>query len=250
MTTSISQHNAIISANNQGISLLKQSRYTDAIAIFRRELKAIHRTASHHWSNLQGEGDPLTNAPYSRACGHFMIEDDIRVVLSVPVLQEVDREGDEDIFLAFNRALTISIEMVFFIETEDLKHLTSAILLYNIGLSLQLKARHRGASQVYEQAIKFYEMSYECLRQQELFDQPHFSTLAVMAILNNIGNIHAYFCRFYETNMFRQHLLSFLIVEQKCANQLCASLVDDESEFFTGNCLSFPSWQQLAASAA
>jgi len=180
-----------------------------------------------------------------------MLEHGIRLVFSVAVLQEEAGDGDKDTFLAFHRALTIPTEMVFFLDAEDLKYLTSAILFYNIGLSLHLKGRHTGASQVLKQAIQFYEMSYQLLREHELIDQPHFSALAVMAILNNIGNIHAYFCRFYETGIFREHLSSFLIVEQQCVDELCcAALVKEECEMFTRNCFSFPGWQHLAASAA
>jgi len=246
MTSSISHYSASLNANDQGIALLKQSRYTDAISIFRTGLHAIH-TASHHDKvNHQGKGTRIMNAPYSRAYA----QDKKRIVLSQPVLQEA-RDGDEDTFLAFNRALTIPHEMVFFLKAEDLKYLTSAILFYNIGLSLHLEARRMGDSQLLKQAVHFYERSYQLLRAQALIGQPHFSMLAAMAILNNIGSIHAYFCRFYETSIFRHHLSSLLTVEQrKCANELCASLVDEESEIFIQNCVLFSDWQLLVASAA
>jgi len=278
-------YEAFFEANSQGIIFMKHRRYSDAISRFKKGLMQIqfdslqnaactlrhnggqpnelqrtshfqindggyHNQASVHSPN-EAQRYHISRSSDVPFLMHCAVGEDIEVVLSVSILDGVGVSEEEELFLPFNRALTMPINIAWLLAaSESLRFLSSAILLYNIGLSLYLNGRQRGASHLIGQAIQFYHASYHILRDHNLINQPNLSALPVMALLNNIGHIHAYFYRFLETSICRQDLSLHLSTKLSSVSQIGSQLTEEESEIFVKNCVSYPAWQHLAAPSA
>jgi len=173
-------------------------------------------------------------------------EQHLRAIHSAAVLNQHTITGDDSSFLLFDRALMIPAEVVSLVEqSAPLQNLAAAILMYNMGLSYHLEGLRMGMSWRLLQANRFYSMSYCLLSDEDLISQPELSALVMMALVNNTGHIHSYFCNFYEASICSQDLLTYYH-DQSYENLLS----EEESTIFIQNCTCFLHWQSLAAPAA
>jgi hypothetical protein len=106
-----------------------------------------------------------------------------------------------DFFSIYNRALHFSTghnndNITESGVTRSFCHHMSGIFLYNIGLAHHLEALQRGNSQLLAKALDFYSMAHLAIRADQttpLEIQAQLLNLGELAIVNNIGHIHAYF---------------------------------------------------------
>ena len=148
-----------------------------------------------------------------------------RSVHSEPLSSEIASQGAHSMY---NRAYILS-------EHQDscslqVKHQqsTCGILLYNIALMNHNIGIHWGVSAALSQALRLYQASLESLDDQRWRESIDIQKVK-LAILNNMGNIHAHLFQFEKT--------------QKCLNKLRMALtsmvemLDEDITFFFLNLL-------------
>jgi len=249
---------AVLHANISGITHMKHQNYSRSIAMFRRGLKAIQgatrqaMTSATEMKNDKSDSSLDDSVDVLEASLGF--QDDkfgasqhyVRPIQSTSILDENTTSEYDSSFLLFDRALIISAEFVNLIEHSAIvQDLASAVLVYNMGLAYHLEGLRTGMSLKLLQANRFYKISY-CLLYEE-YDS--IAALAKMALVNNTGHIHAYFCGYYEASVCSQDLLAYY---HDPNNDSCLHtfLSDEESAIFSKNCTCFLDWQNVAAPAA
>jgi len=244
----------VLDANVQGIALMRQHSYKEAIPFFKKGLKELWsaiNTSMPRSERLKNIADPSPSIFLSaRVDGCDRSNLGQRIVESTPIVDASIMSAQHDVFYLFDRALAITPNIDHLLEdSEPLQFLTLAVLLYNTGLSLHLEGLRKGHSYMLQQAGQFYDMSYSLLCEGSLSNEPLLSALPMMAVLNNIGHIHAHFGCFNVTKTCKQNLL-FHINELNTPAVSGQSLSDEENTFFIENCICFPQWEHMAAPAA
>jgi len=256
----VPEFEAVLNANVQGIALMRQHKYEDAIPFFQKGLKDLRSAISN--AMPRNDGPKHTGGPETSIFNLFDIflsirvdecdrtDCDQRIIQSTPIVDGSLTSVEYDAFLLFDRALTITPKIDHLLkDSEPLQYLTLVVLLYNTGLCLHLEGLRKGHSHMLRQAQQFYDMSYSILCEGSLSNEPLLSALPRMALLNNIGHIHAQFGSFNHACMCKDSLLLY-IHEQNKAATFGLSLSANESSFFVENCILFPQWQDMAAPAA
>jgi len=251
----------VLKANIQGIALMKQHKYKDAIPFFQKGLINLWSAISIAMS--RNDGPNRVAGPATSIFDLFQIflsvrvdecdqtDCDQRIVQSTPIVDTSIMSAEYDVFLLFGRALTITPQLDHLLEdSEPLQYLTLTVLLYNTGLSLHLESLRNGQSQMLRQAHQFYDMSYSLLCEGSLSHEPLLSALPRMALLNNIGHIHAQFGCFDQACTCKKSLLLYIDEQTKSVSFFGLSLSAYESSFFIENCILFPQWEHMVAPAA
>jgi len=248
---------AVLSANLSGITHMKQRNYSRSISMFRKGLIAIQNaTRQAITSTTEIKNDTRDSVDDSTKslqvslgfqvdeCAAF--QHYARPIQSTAIVDESTITGFDSPFLLFDRALIVSAEFLNLMEQSALvQNLASAVLLYNMGLAYHLEGLRTGMSQKLLQAIRFYNISYSLLCEED----DNIAALARMSLVNNTGHIHAYFCSYYETSICSQDLLTYYH-DPNLENCLLTSVSDEESAIFIQNCTCFLDWQNVAAPAA
>ncbi len=251
---------AVLNANFQGIALMRQHQYKDAIPFFQKGLKdlwsAINIAMSRNGEPKRIGGPATDTFNLSHIFLSVRVDEcdqrdcDQRIVQSTSIVDESLTSAEYDVFLLFDRALTITPKIDHVLEdSEPLQYLTLAVLLYNTGLCLHLESLRKGHSHMLRQAHQCYEMSYGILCDGSLTNEQLLSALPRMALLNNIGHIHAQFGSFNHACICKNSLLLYIHEQNKSAT-FGLSLSDNESSFFIENCIVFPQWEHMSAPAA
>jgi hypothetical protein len=131
-------------------------------------------------------------------------------------------------FSMYNRALVLSDDQDDYSLMGTCQHRTSAIILYNLALVHHNIGIHFGVSAALPHALRLYEMSLETIDQgANLVDVQRL----LLAILNNMVNIHAHLFNFENTQKWLNKLRVVL------AASSYAMAMDEDYVFFFLNAL-------------
>jgi tetratricopeptide (TPR) repeat protein len=169
LRTSITMHEASLNRSlfvtmiNQGVSMIKEGRYDDAIDCFITAVQHINQVLD----TTRGIPEQLS----SMVC---LIQDHHQV-LSVPI------SSDEKMFV-FRNPLLVSEKRT---DSFQVSAKTSLVALYNLAIGYHLSGLQNQCAKRLKQALSYYELSYKML-----LDEQHVVVSQAMIILNNIGQIH------------------------------------------------------------
>jgi tetratricopeptide (TPR) repeat protein len=152
-----------VTMNNQGVSMIQERRYEDAIDCF--------ISAVQHINQVLETTRGLPERPSSMVC---LLQDNHQV-LSVPV------SSDEKMFV-FRNPLLVSEKRT---GSFQVSAKTSLVALYNLAMAYHLSGLQNQCAKRLKQALSYYELSYKML-----LDEQHVVVSQAMIILNNIGQIH------------------------------------------------------------
>jgi tetratricopeptide (TPR) repeat protein len=152
-----------VAMNNQGVYMIEEGRYDDAIDCF--------ITAVQHTNQVLGTPRGFSEQPSSMVC---LIQDHHQV-LSVPI------SSDENMFV-FRNPLLVSEKRT---DSFQVSAKTSLVSLYNLAMGYHLSGLQRQCAKRLKQALSYYELSYKML-----LDEHNVVVSRAMIILNNIGQIH------------------------------------------------------------
>lgn len=128
----------------------------------------------------------------------------------------------------YNRALVLSEDQDDCALLVTYQHRTSAIILYNLALVHHNIGVHLGVSAALPHALKLYEMAMETVDRGASFVDVQ---KLLLALLNNMGNIHTHLFHFEHT----ERCLNSLRVVLAASAQ--TSTMDDDYVFFFLNAL-------------
>ena len=225
-TTCSFRYDQIIETNVQGISLMQQSKYDEAIVRLKEGLMALlpqlneaiaNETMVAFETSVKGTRDSPQKSslyPELRIDGSIRSTINNRSLFSVEVLpKDKVSTNDEDVFVLFNRALHLSREIKDIHENAAFYgQLLSGIIIYNLGLSHHLQGLKTGDSRMQSRALELYLLAYQDLMDQCSSRGEKMPTvnMALVSIVNNMGHIYAHFRRYEETSMCRDELSSRL----------------------------------------
>lgn len=192
---------------------IQERQNEKALYCFHRALKAIQAdldsgaadARNHHRGGAQDQRDYPGTIFSVAASSFFQVE--------LPS----ETSDSDDTFVIFDRPLAIP-ERSAWVERgmdELYMHLVTPVILFNIALAYHLQGLHIGNSSLLTRALGMYVMGYNALRaggrhdllRKECSKRSH---LAHMAFLNNIGHIHAHFCRMNDATACCKELSRFL----------------------------------------
>lgn len=205
---------SIVDMNTTAVALMQQNNQAGAIASFQQALTCLRQlvqtaddsnfhhppcTAKNHGSRAPSMD--TTNAMQSDPS-------DNKVVCSVSidhVLHSTNTNllsiSPANLFEFYNQAFVFSCN-----ETGELpvvsKSIVTAVLLFNMAVTLHGKAVRSGASGVLRRSLKLYKMSLAVLQQDPALHVLH------LALLNNMGYIYSHFYEWEEMKQCRETFTS------------------------------------------
>jgi hypothetical protein len=224
--------------NSKGIHVLKQRQNADAIQFFFEGLR-IGRSLFNPQLLIP------TFIPGAKSCGrspptfHESFAEQQsprnRIMFSVALPEQDQLVADHnDFFSIHNRALHFSTGHNYKNIPESgvprsfCLHM-SGIFLYNIGLAHHLEGLQRGNSQLLAKALDFYSMAHLTFIPLEV--QAQLLNLGELAIVNNIGHIHACFRNIEATRLCGGELCRRLLIF-KCVTPTTGLDENDEYNIF------------------
>jgi hypothetical protein len=246
--------------NSKGIHVLKQRQNADAIQFFFEGLR-IGRSLFNPQLLIP------TFIPGAKSCGrspptfHESFAEKQsprnRIMFSVALPEQDQLVADHnDFFSIHNRALHFSTGHNYKNIPESgvprsFCHHMSGIFLYNIGLAHHLEGLQRGNSQLLAKALDFYFMAHLTFRTDETTPseiQEQLLNLGELAIVNNIGHIHACFRNLKATILCGRELCRRLLI-YACVTSTTGLDENDENSIFFLN-MAFVSMSEFLCAPA
>lgn len=182
--------------NNEGVQMIRNGRYVQAIDCFISAVKLIN----HNLESLKNVPAPCYENPDLGSFG--MIHSDHQV-LSVPVNSYQSQ-------FVFRNPIVVRQDSTEKALVQDAGSHLFMVALYNLALSYHLSALDRQCVQQLEQALSYYALSYKML-----LNERDVVVSQAMVILNNIGHIHRLLNNEEGAqNCFRYLLTTMLFVQQ------------------------------------
>lgn len=221
--------------NAHGIIFMREGKYNEAVQFFRSGLETLVYTAATSASH------PASNYSYSELLQNKSHQNIQRITSVEVVSTESDQAGaGDDVFLLYDRALDVSVN-VDDIQNQShfCRQLLYVSLMYNIGLAHHLEGISSGRSFFLENSLAYYTIAYKEVVSRKTNSE--FPGLAHMALVNNIGHVHAHFRNLSATEL--------------CCDELAYQLVarnpsQEERQPFCSNALFFHENQLAGAPAA
>ena len=207
--------------NNEGILWLQQGCHDEAGSIFQRALMRLRAILySKIDASAFGEDDDQdmeeVNSQSAKAS----------VCVCVGGQKRGNQECTENQFSLYDSAFVLpgrGVERQIF-ASADIENLTSATLLYNLGLCYHKRAMANGKSRDLKQALSLYQKAASLA---EYFDEAaEHSVLLVLALFNNMGHIHA---EHFETSEATRCMDS---MEMVLDSHECQEFLDEEEYYF------------------
>ena len=193
-----------VDLNSRAIAHLKGCQHDEAVQLLSKGLNVFLRD-SENKANRRPPSSERTR-PWQdggeRSC----------LVHSISIDSAADEEGGasylDNMLPFFNRAFTVAVnafEKAGSNSIEVPRSETTAILLYNIGLSYHHKGLTTGVSSSLKRALDFYEFAYDTLEAESRCGRgcSDLSRLVLLAIATNMGHAYAYFYDVEETRSCR-----------------------------------------------
>jgi len=247
----------IVQSNVQGILFLQEGDHASASTCFQSALKSIRVALDDESTIRQSRGfNASSHSPSKLQVDEYdQGQHHVRIIYSVEVVRENQRELQEDVFTLFKRALVVScdtVERMIENSFDLLINLLSGALLYNLGLACHLHGLQSCNTQQLAKAQKFYLLAYQALDGHDLSSKEQAITeLGLMAATNNIGYIYACNYNWAEASTFSHELLHQLsAMNGKDNGHGCPSISDDELTVFFLNAYVFQQTRISTAPAA
>lgn len=191
--------------NEEGILHFQKFSTEKAIVSFSKALQA----SLHSMSAVGNEAGQIHRASVvasetliEASLAHCCCENAGAIIMSEEISKSYeDCLPQDDTIVLFNRMLRISAlkESRAGTSCRARIQLTTALIMYNIGLVHHVQGLKKGQSEVLKKALSWYNMSLKAfLSDGNSRDTPcqRANALIPMAVLNNMGHIHATFCNF------------------------------------------------------
>ena len=259
----MSEPTSTIGMNVQAVLQMQVSRNEEALNYLYGGLKTL---VSRFFENGRPYMEPHCCCP-SDPLRYMLRENDItdkegktrsdrRLLVSVP-LPEDDTSSDsntyDDVYILFNRALHLSPEAADMVGRADFyDHLMAAVFFYNIGLAYHLNGLRSGDSKLLQKALDFYLTAYGKMTDQSMHLRGRIDllNLAFMALVNNIGHVHAHFRCLRSVSLCTADLcqrLAYIVP----STAICESVLSDgEYKVFFLNICFFQEAELFASPAA
>jgi hypothetical protein len=224
----------IIAVNKNAVNLMRQGSFHKAIPFFLSALGELHRiTAGVQKQNMTM--DPIDND--SKRSRPFVHE--VRSVALGDTLAYIKPSiyQDQDAFSVFDRAFLIDSTDLASIYSSEGQNFTTAVLLYNMGLTHQLLGMQNLPSRQrnLKRAMKVYRMAAAIA-----------NDLVSLAVSNNMGHIYSYFCETQESQRCLDYLQAGLREIRQDSN---VKILEDEFSAFQMNVMIMHGQKVVAAAA-
>jgi tetratricopeptide (TPR) repeat protein len=183
-----------VALNHDGVDLMRQGNYQEAISVFRTVLRELlPRTAL---------GDILCRVDQDEDVD--LIDKVTRTFLSVrsvPLKNSLSLFNssyqDHHTFSLFDRALIIDATELVASSFTAGKICTAVVFLFNMGLAHQLQGMQELYSQQmhFKAAMRLYKMATEILERCRRASGDDANGLLYLAVTNNMGHIYSHFCK-------------------------------------------------------
>lgn len=236
-------------ANTQGIVRLRQKRYSEALQLFYSGLDWLQRSLQNgSMVHNSSHGHQLYNTSK-------MHEDRklLQSICSIVISEDPLFDLQDDVFILFNRALHLSDTTVAGMKDQHtLVQCLSSLLTFNVGLTYHVAGLQRKCSQLLYKALESYSIVYSFTTPigRSIPSHDRFCFI-ILAVVTNIGHIHAYFRQLQEATLCSDELCMRLV-----ADPLSASIISDyqtsheEYRIFFMNAYFFGGSRLLPASPA
>lgn len=188
----------IIVLNNEGVHMIKNGRYEQAIKCFISAVQLMN-----HNLVLMRDIQP-SSISTGLGDSFSMIQGDHQV-LSVPIGAFETQYVFRNPIVLLRQGLTDHK-----MKNQDVISHIFLITLYNLALSYHLAALESGCARRLEQALAYYALSYKMLLSERDVDVSQ-----AMVILNNIGHIHRLMKNEEGANNCFQYLLTTMLFVQQ-----------------------------------
>jgi tetratricopeptide (TPR) repeat protein len=227
----------IIAFNTRAVVLMQQGSFQEAISVFRTALGELLSPATDDHKQEDTDATDSVTPP-------------LLSVRSVPFEHSLYKSSsyqDHHAFTLFDRPLVIDGAGLALVSSFAVENCTSAVILFNMGLALQLEAMQdlRPLQTSFLKALRFYKMATEILERCTGSDA-EVNCLVYLAVANNIGHIYSHFC---ETSK-AQRCLEWLQTILENARVSEVNILGDEYHPFRMNVLILHGQDVVAAAAA
>lgn len=212
-----------IEMNVQGLLAIQRSQHREAFQCFNSGLGVL----------LDEQPEPTADVGVSSR-----MEKDKKVIVSVPLTSEERQSPDygDEIFGLFDRGLHLQLSPEDIAGNQQFYNdLATAVLSYNSGLSHHLFGLQSGKSRPLLIALDFYSAAYASLTSRKEFQRklPQSVNLALLALANNIGHIHAFFRSLRKTAICSEEIcLRLSAILPSVADEQEAAVFGDEYKVF------------------
>jgi tetratricopeptide (TPR) repeat protein len=222
--------------NNKGVRLIESQQYDEAVVALSSGLSIVKKFLAGVGAN-DADADAMVEES-DKDCGsdnqsplcHFSQAPKCVYHNKGDMEVEEDEEEQYDTPFVFRRPLVIPTENN---QVTHFKHHVkmSFVLLYNLALTHHLSALQGEKSQKrLRKALALYELAYTIQMNENI----QLTILQTMAIVNNLGQIHAAMDNDEKAEQCFQHLLSTLMF----VNDACDHDAADQIDGFISNVLS------------
>jgi len=237
----LAYYQLISELNLDGLAMIKKGDSSRAIRCFREGLQLLHAEMSEDVSvgNEAVDSDHGLSRKQER-------------IFTTHSVEGVDIAGN-NVFELFNRGLHIAPnrELLGY-NFEHVSPLFSIALLFNAGLANHIMGLQNCNSHMLTRALQMYCVAYDALTDMSQIQDGNASQLSLvfLALANNMGHIHSYFCQFSAAAIFCNEFLARLSTMQESGLQAETNITEEEIVIFKANMCFFDKLDHLAAPAA
>jgi tetratricopeptide (TPR) repeat protein len=231
---------AIIELNNCGLTHFLYGDYDKAISMLRMAYDVFgeHRVqatdeagfhdqpATHHFSYQSANNDELLSDMMDQYAGQMLQQKSLSIHHQGPTCSFASLPGTA--YSMYNRGLVLPEDQKDFIFKGSYQHRTSAVILYNLALVNHNIGVRLGISDALPHALRLYEMALDSLGNVTNVIECH---KLLLAILNNMGNIHTHFFHYNHTVQCLDKLRQALAIPNP------SMTIDEDYIFFFLNAL-------------
>jgi len=205
-----------VDLNLRAVNYLQSSRYDEAARVLRRSLRLVldggRKTGSSSPNNSadlflgtpsapMNKGENVVPPRPHKSGGNFAARNNKNAsrIFTAPIhdgsMQDLDASPD-NIFPFFTRAFVLVHPDDVDPNAHEYRSETTAVLLYNIGLSYHSKGVTKGGSKRLEYALEFYHLALTTLEESQELPVQECSEKArfiILALLTNMAHIYSHF---------------------------------------------------------
>jgi hypothetical protein len=210
-------YDEVLDMNVQGVLLMQESKFAEAVPFFRRGLETLFSNKlgiANAGECPTGESsfcEIINSPPYRPRIQVNKLEKGEKqgILLSSVALLDDNAAVHDDIFMLFRRALHMpsAVEIGTARNNVVYKEILLGVIIYNAGLAHHLVGLQKGESRTISRALELYLTAYsifkdhiKCLRGKNQLN------LGLMAISNNAGHIFAHSRSFEEAAICHNQL--------------------------------------------
>ncbi|GAX11342.1 hypothetical protein FisN_22Lh011 [Fistulifera solaris] len=190
---------ASLAMNEQGLMLLRNLDYEEAITFFHGGLETLleeHQCCPVDDVKFSSKSADLLRAKASDDKASFGLATRTNLLMSASYSLDTIQEIHNEILTLFNKPLSLRVELLDEVWDDDVvQNLLIGVYFYNAGLAFHLQALASNSSESMSKAAEHYAISYARFLYCSFYNGKDVdATLGLLVTSNNIAHIHA-FCR-------------------------------------------------------